>query len=240
MSDFFKLLGRRRCARITHVSADGAWWIKNVVEFYRPRAGLGLDPFHAVAWATKALDEVRREVWNQARQSGEHAHARRLKRTRYAVWKNQENLTEPQQRKLAWLEQVNRALFRVYLLKEHLRLVCQLPIEDAVQLLEEWLRWAWRSGIDAFVRLGDTIANHIDAILITLEHRLSNALVEAVNTRIRLLTRRAVGLPVLLMRRSMLAAVAGMILTAGAVTTAAADGGATKARCSSTAARFTQ
>ena len=35
-------------------------------------------------------------------------------------------------------------------------------------------------------------------------------------------------MPVLLMRRSMLAAVAGMILTAGAVTTAAADGGATK------------
>ncbi len=52
---------------------------------------------------------------------------------------------------------------------------------------------AWSSGIDAFERLGDTIANHIEQILVTLEHRLSNALVEAVNTRIRLLTRRAFG-----------------------------------------------
>jgi len=43
------------------------------------------------------------------------------------------------------------------------------------------------------VRLGDTVATYIDAILVTLEHRLSNALVEAVNTRIRLLTRRAFG-----------------------------------------------
>ncbi len=29
LSGFFRLLGPRRCARITHVSADGAWWIKN-------------------------------------------------------------------------------------------------------------------------------------------------------------------------------------------------------------------
>lgn len=193
LSRFFRLLGPRRCARITHISADGARWIKNVVGFFCPQAVLGLDPFHAVAWATKALDEVRREVWNDARHAGEHVHARRLKRTRYAVWKNQENLTESQQRKLAWLEQVNRPLFRAYLLKEHLRLVFQLPFLEAVELLEEWLGMAWSSGIDAFERLGDTIANHIDQILITLQHRLSNALVEAVNTRIRLLTRRAFG-----------------------------------------------
>jgi transposase len=34
---------------------------------------------------------------------------------------------------------------------------------------------------------------HIDALIATLEHRLSNALVEAVNTRIRLIIRRANG-----------------------------------------------
>jgi Transposase len=44
---------------------------------------IGLDPFHAVAWATKALDQARREVWNDARRSGDHVHARQLKRTRW-------------------------------------------------------------------------------------------------------------------------------------------------------------
>ena len=190
---FFVELGRSRCRGITHVSADGAWWITHVVRFYCPKAVIGLDPFHAVAWATKALDEVRREVWNDARRRGDHAHARRLKRARYALWKNAENLTDNQVGKLAWIQRVNQPLFRAHLLKEHLRLVFQLPFDDAVLLLEEWMQWAWRSRIDAFVRLGDTIANHIDAILVTLEHRLSNALVEAVNTRIRLLTRRAFG-----------------------------------------------
>ena len=101
---FFHELGRRRSLRITHVSADGASWITNVVRFYCPNAVIGLDPFHAVAWATKALDEVRREVWNDARRRGDHVHARQLKQSRYALWKNAENLTPRQERKLAWIQ----------------------------------------------------------------------------------------------------------------------------------------
>lgn len=193
LNRFFHALGRRRSLRITHVSADGAHWISKVVRLHCPDAVIGLDPFHVVAWATKALDEVRREVWNDARRDGDHVHARRLKRTRWALWKNAENLSDQQARKLDWIERVNQPLFRAHLLKEHLRLVFQLPLQEALDLLEQWLLWAWGSGIDAFVRLGDTIANHLEAVLITLQHRLSNALVEAVNTRIRLLTRRAFG-----------------------------------------------
>jgi transposase len=193
LNRFFRALGRRRCLRITEVSADGASWISKAVRRHCPNAVIGLDPFHAVAWATKALDQVRRQVWNDARRSGDHVHARQLKRTRWALWKNAENLTDKQVRKLAWVERANQPLFRAHLLKEHLRLVFQLPFKEAVHLLELWLHWAWDSGLEAFERLGDTIGNHIDAILVTLQRRLSNALVEAVNTRIRLLTRRAFG-----------------------------------------------
>ncbi|MDT5013685.1 MAG: transposase, partial [Mycobacterium sp.] len=41
--------------------------------------------------ATDALDELRREVWNDARKTGEVAAARDLKGARYALWKNPEN-----------------------------------------------------------------------------------------------------------------------------------------------------
>lgn len=63
-------------------------------------AELCLDPFHIVAWATKALDEVRREVWNAARRDGHKAVATGLKGARYALWKNPENLTQRQGTKL--------------------------------------------------------------------------------------------------------------------------------------------
>jgi len=40
--------------------------------------------------ATEALDDVRREVWNEARRQGNLQLARDLKGARFAVWKNPE------------------------------------------------------------------------------------------------------------------------------------------------------
>jgi transposase len=47
--------------------------------------------------------------------------------------------------------------------------------------------------IPAFVRLAKSITEHRAAIQAALTHRLSNGLVESVNTKIRLLTRVAFG-----------------------------------------------
>ena len=64
---FFDALGAERCARISHVSADAADWIARVVARRCPQAVQCADPFHVVNWATDALDEVRRQAWNEAR-----------------------------------------------------------------------------------------------------------------------------------------------------------------------------
>ena len=66
LGTFFDLLGEERCAQITHVSADSAAWIARVVTERCPDAIQCADPFHVVAWATDALDVVRREAWNAA------------------------------------------------------------------------------------------------------------------------------------------------------------------------------
>lgn len=187
---FFDELGPERCAALTHVSADAASWIAHVVAVRCPPAIRCLDPFHVVAWATQAVDEIRRKVWNAARRGGQWGRARLLKGARWALWKNAETLSERQQRKLAWVQGVNHRLYRAYLLMEHLRLIFQLPVEDALELLEHWLTWAFRCSLEPFVAVADRIVTHIDALIATLEHRLSNALVEAINTRIRLIIRR--------------------------------------------------
>ena len=64
---FFDALGAERCALITHVSADAADWIADVVTQRCPAAIRCADPFHVVAWATEALDAERRRAWNDAR-----------------------------------------------------------------------------------------------------------------------------------------------------------------------------
>lgn len=197
---FFDALGPDRCAGITHVSADGADWISAVVADRCPNAVRCADPFHVVRWATDALDEVRRQAWNEARgavtqrRAGRASgHAKALKHARYALWKNPENLTTRQQTKLAWVAKTDPRLHRAYLLKEGLRVVFQLPHEEAEEALEAWISWARRCRIAAFVDLQRRIVKHKASILAAIEHGLSNGRIESVNTKIRLITRVAFG-----------------------------------------------
>ena len=190
---FFDELGKGRAALIELVSSDLAEWITRAVLERCPQASLCLDPYHVVALASSALDEVRREVWQQARRVGDKTGARWLKGARWALWKRPERLTERQQAKLATIEHVNRRLYRAYLLKEQLRLVFHSSPHEAVPLLEAWLAWARRSRLASFVKLAKTITANKPGIIATLTHRLSNARIEAINTTLRLICRRAYG-----------------------------------------------
>ena len=173
--------------------AAPASWIRSAVQERCPQATLCMDPFHVVAWATKALDQVRRDVWNEARDQGQHATAKAIKGTRYALWKNPEDLTARQQAKLSGIQKTNRPLYRAYLLKEQLRQVFRLPETEALELLDRWIAWARRCRIEPFVKLAKTIARHRERIAASLRTRLSNGLVESMNTKIRLIIRRAFG-----------------------------------------------
>jgi transposase len=190
---FFDQLGDERAARIRLISSDLGEWITRAVIERCPQATLCLDPYHVVALASGALDEVRREVWQQARQAGDKTGARWLKGARWALWKRPERLTERQQAKLATIEHVNRRLYRAYLLKEQLRLVFHSRTDEAIPLLEAWLGWARRCRIASFVKLAKTITQNKAGIVATLTHRLSNARIEAINTTLRLICRRAYG-----------------------------------------------
>jgi len=193
LNAFFDALGEERCAKIRLISADGAEWIAGVVAERCKNAVRCMDPFHVVQWCTDALDEVRRDVWNTARKGGMKALAGDMKGARYALWKNPEDLTEHQKAKLAWVAKANAPLFRAYLMKEQLRLVFRLRGDEGIALLEAWLAWASRSKIAAFVELARTIRKHRAAIEAALTHGLTNARVESVNTKIRLLQRVAFG-----------------------------------------------
>ncbi|MEE2031325.1 ISL3 family transposase [Rhodococcus chondri] len=212
---FFDLLGEARCAQITHVTADAAAWIAKVVAERCPDAIRCADPFHVVAWATAAVDKVRRGAWNRARakaiprkrfgtrgrpragtgNTGDPYRERAtvVKKSRWALLKNPENLTEKQTVTLRLIELEDPALYRAYLLKESLRLIFQMSLEDAVVELGRWIGWARRCRIPEFVALARSIVTHRDSILAAIEHGLSNGRMESINTKIRLITRVAFG-----------------------------------------------
>jgi transposase len=134
-----------------------AGWISGPIAERCPNAIRCVDPFHVIQLATDALDEIRRETWNEARRAGNVALAKDLKGTRYALWKNPENLTRRQKLKLAQIQKINQRLYRAYLLKEQLRQIYRLPAKAAIKLLDAWLAWASRSRLAPFVKLARTI-----------------------------------------------------------------------------------
>jgi transposase len=195
LDGFFDALGDDRAARLTHVTADAAEWIATVVARRAPAAIRCADAFHIVAWATDALDVVRRKVWNEARggKRGTTETSKALKQARYALWKNPENLTDRQTAKLDWIAKTNPLLYRAYLLKEGLRAVFAIDGEDGIEALDSWIGWARRCRIPAFVELARRIVRQRDAIIAALRSGLSNARIESANTRIRLIIRRGFG-----------------------------------------------
>jgi len=198
LNGFFDALGPDRTAQLSHVSADGAPWLNAVVSQRAPQAVLCADPFHVVRWAMEALDEVRRQAWNETRQRGRRGRpakgeSKRLKDSRWALWKNPDSLTVDEKARLAYIAATHPTLHRAWALKEGLRTVFRLTGDPALTALTRWLRWAQRCRIPSFVRLAQRIRNYQGPVIATLQHGLTNALVESVNTKIRLIARRAFG-----------------------------------------------
>ncbi len=212
LSGFFEQLTEEQRASIRCVSADGARWIAECVKEYCPEAERCIDPFHVVSWATDALDQVRREAWQEARQRAsntpkrgkgrptkgekvnpEKQKAKSVKNCRYALLKNPENLTDGQKTQLEFLTKANPKLYRAYLLKEDLRLALKAGPDEISNALRKWMSWAQRCRIPVFRDLRKKIKRHFDAIVATAKHRLSNARSEAANNKIKLVIRMAYG-----------------------------------------------
>ncbi len=91
------------------------------------------------------------------------------------------------------IQQTNARLYRAYLLKEQLRQIYRSEPDQAERLLDGWLQWARRCRLPSFVKLARTIHEQRAGILAAIQHGLSNARVEQINTQIRLIARRAFG-----------------------------------------------
>jgi transposase len=101
-----------------------------------------------------------------------------------------------QREQLAWIAKTNPALHRAWALKEGLRTVSAIARRsptEAVEALDRWISWARRCRLPQFVKLAQRAVRNYDLIVASIEHRLSNALVESMNTKIRLIVRMAFG-----------------------------------------------
>lgn len=114
LDGFFDELGPERAKQIAAVSIDmSAGYEKSVrAPGHAPQATICFDPFHVVALATKALDQVRRETWNELRRLPDQDAARRFKGARWCLLKNPSDLSAELAATLRKLRRRGGALWR--------------------------------------------------------------------------------------------------------------------------------
>ncbi len=156
-----------------------------------PGATVIFDRFHVQKLAHDAVDQVRRA---EVRTVDEPTDKRALKKTRWPLLKSPWNLQRFEADKLADLQRHNKRLYRAYLLKEALcGILDRRQVNVARTKLDEWFSWAVRSRLEPFGKLAHTIRDHADGILAYIRSGLSNGRTEALNGKIRTITRRSYG-----------------------------------------------
>jgi transposase len=190
---FFAALGAGRARLLTHVSADGAEWIHDVIREDAPQAQICLDPFHVVKWAGEALDKVRRRTAAELRAAGNADQAASLGQSMWALRKAPHKLTGDQRTSLAGVAADNKQLYKAYLMKEQLREAFKVKGTRGKALLAGLIAWAQRSRIPEFTRLARTLKKYKALIHAAMDGGPSNGRAEGVNSQIQALIARARG-----------------------------------------------
>ena len=191
---FFDGLTVEQKASIKAVSIDMSAGYENAIRAPEgvPHAEVCFDPFHVVQLGGKAADQVRRDEYNQHGRSGTET-GKWIKGTRYSLLKDTAKQTAKQLLKLAEVVLTNKRMYRAFLLYGELRHIYRLPKHEAPERLDAWLAWASRSRLKPFIKLARTIRKHKAGVLAAVELGMSNGRLEALNSKVRLLSHRAYG-----------------------------------------------
>jgi len=139
--------------------------------------------------ASKALEEVRHERWNELRQAGQAGAAKQFKADRWALLKNPGDLSDQQAATLAAIRSGGGKVARAWAMKEMVRAIFApgLTVQDVEELIDRLLSRLSRCRLEPFIRLGKTIRKHRQGILAARRLKLSNARAEALNNKVKLL-----------------------------------------------------
>jgi transposase len=151
-----------------------------------PNAKISFDPFHVVAIASHAVDQVRRkEVKTEPM----------LRKQRFSLLKDPRKLNERQTDFLHALQASHLDTARAWRIKEALHDIVRDKDEATVTRakLNKLTGWMQRCRLEPMVRLGRTIKEHMDGIVRAISERRTNGFAEGLNSAIQAAKSRARG-----------------------------------------------
>ncbi|OPF18611.1 ISL3 family transposase [Microcystis aeruginosa KW] len=190
--------GKEVLEQIEEVSIDLWLPYKNLVKELMPSAEVVADRFHVMKQINQELDEQRRAEKravaaqkNKKQKAEKEAKLEVLKRSKYSLLKNEEDLTEPQKIKLEAIKENFPNLKKMQELKEEFRKIYETsenPTEGMLSI-SEWLA----KSSSVFTKSCQTIRNWFGEIISYFERRTTNGVVEGINNKLKLIKRRGYG-----------------------------------------------
>ncbi len=169
---------KEQCQSMNTVSMDMWKAFINSVKINCPNAEIVHDKFHLISYLNKSIDQVRRrEVkYNDA-----------LIDSRYAILKNEENLTEKQREKFELIKSANFEVSKVWHIRENFKELfeCYNEENEAKHLLKNWAHDSFMQGIKEVNKVVLMFLSHSKGVVNALISNLNNAMAERLNGKIQ-------------------------------------------------------
>ena len=191
LSEFFRTelrSGQRK--RIEAACVDMWEPFRLSIEQWAPQCLIVYDKFHIIQHANDAVDEVRRaEFFRKGPKMRDL-----IKGKKWLLMSRWKNLSTEQRGILNQLFQLNRRVFKAYMLKESLERLWDYYCPGVMlNYLKKWmdqLRW---QRLPSFEKLAATLLKHVNGILNYCRVKVRFGVVEAINGNIRMMINRGRG-----------------------------------------------
>ena len=190
---FFTALGKEKSSQIDAAACDGASGYLSSIKQHAKNALIVLDHFHVKSYLNDALDTVRKEELRKARKDKD-TNLTDLLHCRKRFILMQGKPSKRQRNVLEQLAELNDRVYRAMLLKEQFLEIYRVDSRKAAQTgLRQWIGAAFASKIPAFVELGQKFFRKRHFILNFFLMRITSAISEGINNKIKRLKRMAYG-----------------------------------------------
>jgi transposase len=190
LAPFFEQKGSKWCKRIEAVSMDAWLAYRKAIKKYCKNAIICFDHFHLAQYFSKAIDKLRVNEVRKVDKDEKEIY----KGTRWLLLKRPEKLNEDQRGKLDRLLDLNKNLYKAYILRDEFRQIFEgVSSHSRLIRLSLWKQRAKTvriSQITGFVKL---IEKWEPFIRNSLREGYSNSFAEGVNTKVRVIQRMAYG-----------------------------------------------
>ena len=188
VSSFFRRWGKAMCKQVVAICMDLWSAFLNSVRIHCKRAVVVFDKFHVYSYLSTAIDEVRRLEQNKANQAGKEV----IKGSRWLWLKRQ--LKRKEQQTLQQIMTLNANLQKAHLLKEDFEQFYACESREAAEpFLSEWTQRCEESKLAPFKKLAKRLRRWSEGILAYFQYRITNAVSEGINNKIKVLKRRSYG-----------------------------------------------